>query len=219
MRSKVLAAEVAAAAGIPTVIAAGAGTRRPRRPSSPASRAARASRPASAPRRRSSSGFASASPCPGRLRVDDGARRRAQRATARACSRSGSLAAKAASQPVTASRSSDRTVRPSRRASRAPARTSYARSRGGSRPSTATASSCTSKRSVQERAQPTRPQAARPRSPAGKPAYPAPEQGGARSADVSSAAADDERFAAGLQPSAAQRSYGAPCDVPPAPPA
>ena len=74
MGSKIVAAELAASAGIPTVIAGGAGADVLAR-SSPASRAAPGSRRTSRRRRRSSSGCVTASPSPAGCTSTQGARR------------------------------------------------------------------------------------------------------------------------------------------------
>ena len=119
MRSKVLAAQMAAAAGIPTVIAAGAGEAvlEPILAGEP--RGTRfQGRAGSCPR--TSSGSASASRRAGRSRSTT-ARAVRSRSTAGACSPSGSSRARAASRRATPSSSSARTELRSQRGS--PART------------------------------------------------------------------------------------------------
>ena len=115
MGSKVVAAQMASAAGIPTVIAGGTARRCSAR-SSPARRVEPASRPTSGASLPSSSGFASASRSPARC-TSTRARRRRSWTRARACSAWESSAARGASSPAWRSSSSGRTGSPSARGS------------------------------------------------------------------------------------------------------
>ena len=141
MRSKVLAAEMAASAGIHTVIAGGAGEA-VLEPIVAGEHAGPSSNRGVTSTRPSSSGFASGSPS---RRACTSTRVRGGRwpGTARACSRSASSAARAGSSRATRSSSSGRTEPPSPRGSRASRRRSSRAAPAGSRPSTATASSRT----------------------------------------------------------------------------